>query len=127
MLPVKAWVYAKLCASAALIAELGSIDNIDFYYPLTFVGLTKKITYAETNQPSKEYADDKPQAGESSIEIHVWTAANVSTSTASELVDSIMTGLLFNCDFSGDFQEPDTRINHRVLRYRRLLTALDLV
>ena len=127
MLPVKAWVYAKLCASSALVAELGSVSNIEFYYPQTFAGLTKKITYAETNQPSTAYYDNTPDGVESTIEIHIWTAANTSTSTIATLVDTIMLGLLFNCDFSSDFQEPDTRINHRVLRYRRLLTALDLV
>jgi hypothetical protein len=126
MLNVKQWVYGKLTASSALIAALGSVDRIEFFYPNVPTDLPK-VTYAETNQPSEAYYDDASKGVESSIEIHVWTAANVSTSTIAGIIDGIMHGLLFNTDFSGDFQEPETRINHRVLRYRRLLTALDLV
>ncbi len=126
MLSVKAWVYGKLCASSALITALGSVDRIEFFYPKDTTDLPK-VTYSETNQPSIAYYDDGSKGAESSIEIHVWTAENVSTSPIATIIDSIMHGLLFNTDFSGDFQEPETRINHRVLRYRRLLTALDLV
>jgi hypothetical protein len=126
MLDVKPWVYGKLAASSALVAVLGSVDRIEFFYPTDPTNLPK-LTYAETNQPSAAYYDDASKGAESSIEIHVWTAVNVSTSAISKIVDTIMHGLLFNTDFSGDFQEPETRINHRVLRYRRLLTALDLV
>ena len=126
MLSVKAWVAGKLAASTALVTALGSVDRIEFFYPTVPTDLPK-VTYAETNQPSEAYYDDVSRAVESSIEIHVWTAKDVSTSAIATIIDSIMHGLLFNTDFSGDFQEPETRINHRVLRYRRLLTALDLV
>lgn len=127
MIGVKAWVYGKLTASTALVAALGSLDRIEYapdvMYPITDF---PRVTYLETNQPTVENYDDAPKAVESAIEIHVWTASGVSTTTITGIIDSIMEGLLFNVDFSADVPEAETRINHRVLRYGRTLTALDL-
>jgi hypothetical protein len=127
MLEVKAWVYGKLCASTALITALGNVDRIEFFYPQNPAADFPKLTYSEPNQPSDANYDDKPTGVESTIEIHVWSAANMPTTPICKIVDLIMIGLYFNVDESVDYQEPDTRINHRVLRYRRLLTALDLL
>lgn len=127
MIAVKAWVYGKLCVSTALVTALGSTDRIEFFYSALPADDFPKLTYSEPNQPTVMYYDNKPFAVDSTLEIHVWTAANVSTTPVSEIVDDIMVGLLFNVDSSADFQEPETRINHRVLRYRRTLTASDLV
>lgn len=127
MIGVKAWVYSKLAASTALVSALGSLDRIEYAPSVTYpITMFPRITYLETNQPSVDYYDDAPEAVESSIEIHVWTGEGVSTTTIAGIVDGIMLGLLFNVDFSADIPEPGTRINHRVMRYGRTLTAPDL-
>jgi hypothetical protein len=127
LIGVKAWVYSKLAASTALVTALGSLDRIEYAPAVTYpITSFPRVTYMETNQPTSDYYDDAPETVESSIEIHVWTAEGISTTTISGIVDGIMTGLLFNVDFSADIPEPETRVNHRVLRYGRTLTALDL-
>lgn len=123
---VKPWIVAKLKADSAFLAAIGTADKLQFYYPQSFNELPV-VTYAETNQPTTEYTDDAELGAESSLEFHVWTAPNVSTSPIIKELDRVLRSYLFNRDFSADFQEADTRINHRVLRYRRMLTALDLV
>lgn len=126
MLAVKAWIYGKLAADASLITALGTVDRIEYYYPNVPTDLPK-LTYSESNQVTDDYYDNTSKTVETTIEMHVWTEANTSTTSISTIVDTIMTGLLFNIDFSADFQEPDTRINHRIMRYRRKVTASDLV
>lgn len=127
MIGVKAWVYGKLAASTALVTALGSIDRIEYAPDVTYpITSFPRVTYLETNQPSSDNYDDAPKAVRSDIEIHVWTAQGISTTTIAGIVDGIMAGLLFNTDYSADMMESETRINHRVMRYGRTLTALDL-
>ena len=128
MLEVKAWIVAKWKANAALVAAVGSTDRIEYAPSVTYPITTfPRLTYIESNQPSAANYDNAPTAVDSTIECHVWTADGASTTTIAEALDVVMIANLFNVDFSEDFIEPGTRVNHRVLRYRRLLTALDLV
>jgi hypothetical protein len=124
MLDVKAWVRGKLEADAALLALLGSADQICFEYPNTF-SILPIVTYMEMNQSTAEYVEDAPITVETYFAIDVWTDDNGTTAVAMA-IDSVMIGLLFDLEYSGDTPEPDTRFRHRVMRYRRQLTAEDL-
>jgi len=123
MLDTKVYVYNALKNNTALVTALGSSSRIQYMYPNDFNTLPI-ITYQETNNRNIEFYDDAPSADESTIEIHVWT--NVSTSAISKLVDTVMTGILYARDFSADVPDPDTKIFHKVLRYRRSITADEL-
>jgi hypothetical protein len=127
MLEVKAWVYGKLTASSALVAALGNVDRIVQGYPQVPIALFPLVALWETSQPTSDHYDNKPLGVESTIEMHVFTTEGISTTAITKILDSIMTGLYFNVDFSEDLAEPDTRVNHRVLRYGRMLTALDVL
>jgi hypothetical protein len=123
MLDTKVYVYNALKGNSALTTALGSATKIQYMYPNNFNALPI-ITYQENNNSNSEFYDDVSVADESTVEIHVW--ANTSTSTLSKLVNSVMVGLLYTRDYAGDVPEPDTKIFHKVLRYRRTLTADDL-
>ncbi len=117
MLDVKKYVYD------ALVAGMPGGTKIQYMYPNSFTSLPV-ITYQETNQRNAQFYDNMAWADESTIQIDVW--ANVSTSTLAKQVDAIMANLLFTRDFSSDVPEPDAKIFHRVMRYRRTLSADDL-
>jgi len=123
MLDVKKFVYDSLKADTALVAALGSNTKIQYFYPNSFNTLPI-ITYQETNNRNADFFDNKPFSDESTIQIDVWT--NVSTTAIAKLVDSVMQNLLFTRDFSSDVPNPDEKIFHRVMRYRRTFTADDL-
>lgn len=124
MLDVKKYVYSALKNDSTLSALLGSNTKIQFYYPNDFNTLPI-VCYQELNQMDVEYYDNAPAAVESTIQIDVWVSSTGITPIV-ECVDNIMHGLLFNVDFSSDLYEPDTKIQHRVMRYRRSFTADDL-
>lgn len=126
MLNIKAKVYATLVGDSALVALLGSSSKILFAYPNDFTALPV-VTYQEINQTDEEqgYWDDTPNSVESTIQVDVWVSSG-STTNIVQRIDTIMHGLLFNTDYSADMYEPDTKIQHRVLRYRRSFTADDL-
>ncbi len=126
MLDVKKKVYAALKADSALVSLLGSDAKIQFYYPNSFAALPV-VTYQELNQADENqgYWDNSPNSVESTIQVDVWVSSGTTTDVVKR-IDAVMHGLLFNTDFSEDLYEPDTKIQHRVLRYRRSFTADDL-
>lgn len=126
MLDVKKKVFSSLIGDSTLITLLGDASKVQFYYPNDFNALPI-VTYQELNQPdeSQGYWDNTPNSVESTIQIDVWTSGG-STTNIAKSVDRVMHGLLFNVDFSTDLYEPNTKIQHRVMRYRRSFTADDL-
>jgi hypothetical protein len=123
MLDTKAFAYNTLINNSALVSALGSSAKIQFSWPNDFNALPI-VTYIEIDNRNREFYDDAPVADESIIQIDVW--ANVSTTTISKLVDTAMTSVLYSREFSQDVPEPDAKIFHKVLRYRRAFTADDL-
>lgn len=123
MLDVKKYVYGLLIGSGTLTTALGA-GKIVYAFPQTFAVLPI-ISYEETNQRSTDdnYGDDMSRGCESDIQIDVWTRFDTSTTAIVKIVDSIMEAALFNIDFSGDFNEPENRIQHRVIRYSRKFLA----
>ena len=127
MLDVKTYVYGLLSTNSPLLAALGSVNQIMYYYPHKFDTLPI-VTYSETNQKNAddEYFDDLATGIDSEVQIDVWTRLDTSTTTIVKLVDTIMSSAFFNIDFSGDFPEPENRIQHRVLKYSRKFIAGDI-
>lgn len=117
MLNSKAYVYGIL--NTALTGQA----TVVYMYPNDFNALPV-VTYQEANNMNADFYDDQPFSDEISVQIDVW--ANVSTTALSQLVDTAMKNNLFARDFAGDVPEPDTKIFHKVLKYRRKLTADDL-
>lgn len=123
MLDTKAYVYNLLKNDSALVAALGSNTKIQYFYPNSFNALPV-VCYQETNNQNMEFYDNAPFADESTIQIDVW--ANVSTTAICKLVDTVMTANLYTRDFASDVADPDAKIFHRVMRYRRTFSADDL-
>lgn len=124
MLDVKKYVYSALKNDTTLVALLGSASKIQFYYPNDF-NLLPIVTYQELNQSDNDYFDNAPFSVESTIQIDIWVAGTGLVPII-QSVDNVMHSLFFNIDFSSDLYEPDTKIQHRVMRYRRSFTADDL-
>jgi len=123
MLDTKSFVYGILKNDPALVAALGSSTKIQYAYPNDFNTLPI-ITYLESNNRMTEWYDDNPAAEESTITVDVW--ANVSTSALSKLVDAALAAVLYTREFAADVPDPDAKIFHKSLRYRRTFTADDL-
>lgn len=123
MLDTKVHAYNLLKNDTALVAALGSSAKIQYAYPNDFNALPI-VTYIESLNRSTDWYDDMPIAEESTITIDVWSLA--STSTISKLVDTIMSAALYSRDYAADVPDPDTKIFHKSLRYRRTFTADDL-
>ena len=117
MLNSKAYVYNIL--NTALTGQA----TVVYMYPNDFNALPV-VTYQETNNMNADFYDDSPFSDEISVQIDVW--ANSSTTALAQTVDAAMKSNLFARDFAGDMPEPDAKIFHKVLKYRRKLTADDL-
>lgn len=123
MLDAKAFVYSALIGNSALTTALGGSTKIQYAYPNDFNTLPI-VTYLETNNANYDFYDNAPFSDESTVEIDVW--ANVSTSAISKLIDNVLLPLLYTRDAAIDVPDPDTKIFHKKLRYRRTFTADDL-
>ena len=74
------------------------------------------ITYYEQNNSPALVGDGKELTSESVMVIDVWSKG--STTAIAQAVDSVMTGLNFRREFSGDLYENDTKVYHKSMRYR---------
>ncbi len=78
------------------------------------------ITYYEQNNTPALVGDGEELTSESVMVIDVWSKG--STTTIAQAVDSVMTGLNFRREFSGDLYENDTKVYHKSMRYRHKTT-----
>jgi len=120
---VKKWVYEKLTEDTALVAALGGKERIQFQYPDTF-NTMPVLTYSEVANNNQSYFDNKSLGDLVTIQIDLW--ATNTTSTLKELVDDVLSVLLFNRDYCADVPNIDDNLHHTVMRYSRLITADDL-
>jgi hypothetical protein len=120
MIGVKKIVYDLMRNNAALVTALGNASKIVYMYPQNFNSLPL-VTYQEVNQQDTEWAENLPTASESTIQIDVWTGENVSTTAIVTAVDNIFIGELWTRTFSADVPDPDVRIQHRVIRYVKVI------
>jgi hypothetical protein len=124
MLNVDAWLLTKMEESTPLVGILGSTDRIVYEYPNSF-GTMPIVTYKELNQPHGSFGDNAPVNVESYVEISVWNNDN-GTIEIAQAIDDLMVELFYACEYNAPVPEPDTKLRHRVMRYRRQLTAEDL-
>jgi hypothetical protein len=126
-LAIKSWVYGKLNAYAPLIAAMGGTDkNILDIYPNTINSLPV-VVYSEANQANSYFTENTSLAESSAIDIHVFTAFNVSTTPISKIIDDLMTSILYTRVFAMDQDDPSTKVRHKVLKYSRNdIVAADL-
>ena len=124
MFDTKLYVYNLLKNNAALVAALGGdATKIQYAYPNTFNALPV-VTYRESNNTPTDYWDDTPVAEDSVVAIDVW--ANVSTTALSRLVDAALVAAYYTREYGEDVPDPDAKIFHKALRYRRKLNADDI-
>lgn len=126
MLDVGSYLYSKLSTDSALLALVGSTDNISASYPEE-ITIFPYVIFREENQPSVEYADNIPRANVSTFIIDIFVK-NDSTTPIAQAIDNLFTPLYWSCVFNSDVPEPSTMTRHRVMHYiRPLYGAGDLV
>ena len=125
MIDVDSWIRLKLEGNTPLITLLGSTDQVMYEYPNSFE-IVPIVTYKELNQPHADFGDDAPVNVESYLEIDIWNDDNGTTAIA-QAIDTIMIGIYYACEYNAPVPEPDTTRRHRVMRYRRQVSAEDLV
>lgn len=125
----KAWIVNNMITYAPLLALLPGdpLDYIQFAYPNDFT-ILPIITYMEIGQPTPGmgFYEDMPEVFDSSVEVHAWTNAPNSTTPLMLVLCNLFTSLLFTTDYNADVPEPNPKYQHRVMRFSRRLTALDI-
>lgn len=124
MIDVNAYVYKLLSTDATILSIVGTTSHVFFGYPNSFQVLPI-VSFYELNQGTSLSKDNQPAVWETFFQIDVWTN-NAGTTALAQAVDNVMTSNFFDCEYSSDTPEPDSKLRHRVLRYRRQLTAEDL-
>jgi len=123
MLATKQYAYNLLRNDAALVALLGSVDKILYAYPNDFNALPV-VCYLEQDSRQSAFYNDVGFSDSSSIVIDIW--ANDTTTPIATRVDEILTSALYTREYAGDVPDPDTRVFHKTMRFRRTFTADDL-
>ena len=128
MLDVKTWVRSKLIADSALVALLGSTDQLLQADPNDFETLPVVI-FTEANQPNpaQVWMDDQPQGIDTTLTFDVYVGDGRDTTPIVQALDAVLVGLRFGCLASVDVPDPDSKIHHRHTRYTRVLTPQELV
>jgi len=128
MLPVKAWVYGKLSADAALLALLGGASHVIDYEPeeKTFFPI---VIFQKADESDTLFSDNMPGASDIIFNVDAYTKADPSMPTTTEIgiaVVNVLQPLLFSCR-SRDVHDPGQLIRHLHMEFRRAVVAGDLV
>ena len=127
MINIKPWLISKLDADAGLLAALGAPERIVFSHPADFEKLSVLTCQELDNYNTQDdYDDDGAEWHRIVWQFDIWTRNDVSTSAIALALASVMEGLLFNRDYSQDIPDPESKTQHRVLRYSRRMRAADL-
>lgn len=122
-LDTKKYFYNLLMNNAALVTALGTDARILDAYPDSFTTFPV-LAYSEINSRNLEFFDNVALSDEVTFQVDLFHTA--STTAIAKLINSILEPLLFTRDFSQDVPNTDSKIYHRVMRYRRAFTADDL-
>lgn len=112
---VKTEIRSALLANAPLITllcgqrvyQLAAPDAREF----------PRITFFEIDNADTAFADDTAYAAEILVQVDVWSRG--STSAIAGEVDETMKGLGYSRTGAPDLYEPDTKVYHKAMRYRR--------
>jgi hypothetical protein len=121
MIDSKTLVRATLTGAGAVTA-LVPASRIFVQWPTSFQTLPV-ISYKESTNYNidENYADGVPVMDQIEIQIDIWTAPGTSPTAIAQAVDNAMKAKLWNREYAEDFTEPDTLLNHKVMRYSNRL------
>ena len=121
------WIYKKFIAYAPLVTAVGTANNIVRAYP-NDASILPIVALIEANNPNSYFVENQPIADNENLDVHIFTAFNVPTSTISQYVDDLMKSLLFTRDMSQDMDDPSAKVRHKVMKYsRHNIVAQDLI
>jgi len=121
------WLYDKFIAYSPLTSALGSADSIVRVYP-NQVNILPIVAMIEANNPNSYFVENQPLADNENLDVHVFTAFDIDTSTIGIHVDNLMRSLLFTREMSQDMDDPSTKVRHKVMKYsRHNIVAADLI
>lgn len=119
MLAIKPWIYGKMSNDSALVALLGTTDNISDSWPELFTHFPMVI-YQDDNQQDWEWSDNIPLGTSSRIKVDIFTKIDGPTTTAIGMeIARIFRVNLFNCGSNGEVFDPTEGVRHRVMRFNR--------
>lgn len=112
---VKVEIRSALIANQKLVSLLGG----QRVYQLAAPNAEEypRITFFEIENSDSQFADNEVYATEVFVQIDVWSKG--STSEISGEVDRAMRQLEYSRYGGADLYEPDTKVFHKALRYRR--------
>ena len=126
MLATKPWIYGKMANDSALIALLGSTDNITDAWPEVFT-IFPMVIYTEDNQSDWEWRDNTPSGSDCRIKIDIFTKLDGPTTTNIGInIARIMGGLSFGCGKNGEVPDQTEGVRHRVMRFNRALVTSNI-
>ena len=127
-LDTETFIYSTLSTDANLLALIGDSDHISTGYPENFEKITvwPYIIFREEGQDDREFADNKPTASGSSYVIDIYVKEG-DTYPIAKVVHDIFMNIYWTCEYSSDVPDPDIMVRHRVMRFKRLLFAGDLL
>ena len=113
-----------LTTDATLLALVGDATHISSVYPEK-ITLFPYIVYREENQIDTKFKDDFPSASISEYIVDIFVKENDTYPIAKAVYD-IFFPLNWVCDYSSNVPDPDIRVQHRTMRFSRLLMAGDI-
>lgn len=122
---VKTWLVAKLLANSPLTTAIGGASHLLPQHPGT-ITVFPTLIYTEADHRTVGYWDNVATAVEVTYVMDVYTSGGT-TSTIFDALHTVMTGLMFNLDFSSDVPDADLNVRHKTCRYRRAIRSEDLV
>lgn len=122
---IKSWLVGKLTANTALMTAITASSHLLPQHPGT-ITVFPCLIYTEANHRTTGYFDNFSTAIESTIVFDIYTSGG-STSTIFDALQTVMTGLFYNLDFSSDVPDADLNVRHKTCRYRRAVRAEDLI
>ena len=116
-------IYTALSTDAALLALVGTTEHISSAFPEK-VTIWPYIVYRELNQRDSEFGDNLPIANDSTMVVDVFVK-DADVYPYAKAVADIFRALFWTCEYSENTPDPDVRVQHRVMRFNRLLFAGD--
>ena len=122
------WVITKLQADAAMQAVFGANFKILFNEPNNFE-ILPIMTYFEADQGDFEggWFDNTNSHADEVIHFDLWFPKTASLISALSAVDAVMKANLFTRKLNSDVPEPNTKIRHRTMQYRRVISNAGLI
>jgi len=120
----EAYIYSKLSTDSALLALVGDDTHISATHPEN-ITVFPYIIYREDLQDDREFVDNLPVASTSMFVIDIYVK-DADTYPYVKAVHTIFNADFWTCEYSADIPDPNVRVKHRNMRFKRLLFAGDI-